>query len=131
MKISYSIANRIRKDTIRVVINVEEGAEPTFKRGIRYQPTAVIVDYDRVVQRTSDDHDLDANEWSEEYSIQGHRILQSGALGQQSTRLWFMDHAENQYPWLQTALQTAHEEFLKIIKGWPDPEWPEESLPAL
>jgi hypothetical protein len=131
MKINYSTANRIRKDTVRIVINVEEDAEPTFKRGIRYQPTAVIVDYGRQVHRSSDGRDLDANEWSEEYSIQGHRILKAGTLGLQSTRLWFLDGAENQHPWLQAALQTAHEEFLKIIKDWPDPEWPEESLPAL
>jgi hypothetical protein len=131
MKINYSTIRRIRKDTVRIMINVEEDAESIFKRGVRYQPTSVLVTYDREVTRSSDGRDLDANEWSENYSVHGHRVLKSGALGQQTTLLFYDYNAENQYLWIQTALQFAHEEFIKIIKEWPDPEWPEESLPVL
>jgi hypothetical protein len=131
MKINYSTTWRIRRDQVRIVINVEEDAKPIFMRGVKYQPTSILVDYDREVRRSSDGHDLDANEWSEEYSVKSRRVLKSGALGQQVTNLFYSYNVENQHPWIQTALQFAHEEFLKIIKDWPDPEWPEESLPVL
>jgi hypothetical protein len=130
MKINYTTTRRTRRDTIRVVVAVDEDSEPIYKRGNKFQPTTVHVEFEREVVKDSSGRDVEQLEWDTNYSVQAHRVLKAGGLGQQVTRLYIYGD-EDQHPWLANAMKIAEEEFRKIISNWPDPEWPEDSLPVL
>lgn len=125
MKIAYDTTQRKRTDVVRVVINVEEVDQTTNSRDVRYQPSTVTVAWSRSMTNGK----MSARqEWHERYDVEGRRVLKSGALSQQSTRLYWVynydiEDREPRFPWLEQAVELARERFQKIIADWPDPTW--------
>lgn len=121
MKINYTTTVRERADSIRIAVDVEEESEPFEKRKVWYQPTVVIVTFNRCVLKNSAGRDRDEYEWITVFHVQGMRVLKAGGIGTQAANLWIYD--EDQYPWLRKAMDLAKSKFHKIISGWPDPQW--------